>query len=490
MRSISLIACLTALVTGMAVAQSPVAYVYVAEDYPSATATSPITAYAASSTGQLTPIPGSPFTQTSGVMAGDNGSHFITVDRNYTTTDQYLRVYNVGSNGVIGSEVSKQDLHQWCGNDGGAEFDHTGQFVYVIDDNSCGGSYQSFALSKTGQLTFVGSLSEQDPMATLPVFSGNDQFAYTFTPAQGSQAPCPNYTFLGMGRESSGALDNAGITVTGPTPPAGYQAFPAGQVLLTDDPTNHLASYVQFSDASCGGSGGGLASYTVQSNGDLVSTNTYQNVAQLAGYLAPSGIMKLNRAGNVLAVAVGTGVQFFHFNGANPITTFTGVIGTSTSSGDSISTMSWDSSNHLYAIDNKSGELHVFTVTSSGVVEAPGSPYTPPTTCSSGACYFQTLVVRSVPPATCSAPSTNGIHVCSPAESATVTSPVSIHAAATVTGGVYRFELWNGSTKLLSEDSGTMDQSISLAGGTYHLTFDARNTSGTHVYATRDITVK
>lgn len=490
MRSILPVVCLAALLTGVIVAQSPVAYVYVAEDYGSPTANSPITVYAVSASGQLTQIPGSPFTQTSGVMAGDNGSHFVTVDRNYTTTHQYLHVYNVSSNGSIGSEVSSQDLHQWCGDNVGAEFDHTGQFVYVMDGSDCGESYQSFALSKSGQLSFVGTLPLQNQDGELPVFSGNDQFAYTFTPAPGSSAPCPTDTFLGMNRESSGALDNAGITVTGPTPPAGLQAYQAAQMLVTDDPTNHLASYVVFSDQSCGGTGGGLASYTVQSNGDLVSTNTYQNLAQPAGFL--SGVMKLNPAGNILAVGVGSGVQFFHFNGANPITNFTGIIpAPSPSNGDFIESMSWDNDNHLYGIDNKSGLLHVFTVTSSGAVEAPGSPYTPPSTCTTTGCIYRTLIVRALPPttSTCSAPSTGGINICSPNENASVTSPVPISAAASISGGIYRFELWNGNTKLLSEDNGTMNGSVPLTPGIYHLIFDARNSAGVHEYQKRDITV-
>jgi hypothetical protein len=72
-----------------------------------------------------------------------------------------------------------------------------------------------------------------------------------------------------------------------------------------------------------------------------------------------------------------------------------------------------------------------------------------------------------------------------------VTSPVSISAAATVSGGVYRFELWSGNTKLLSvSNSGVMDQSLSLAPGSYKLIVTAYNAAGTtHVYATRDITV-
>lgn len=391
--------CLMATISaGVAVAQSTVAYVYVAENRPSATSTSPISVYGANSAGKLTEIPGSPFKQTSGTMSGTNGSHFITVDQNFTTTHQYLHVYDVASNGVIGTQVSKYDLHNWCEMDEGAEFDHTGQYVYVLDAQSCGGGYQSFSLGKSGYLTFRGSLAvDNEPFFTLPVFSGNDQFAYNFTPSAGSQAPCPTYNFIGLGRETSGALERISFSETDPIPPAGYQAF-QNPMLVTGDATNHLASLVESLDGSCGSSADPirLASYTVQINGDLVSTNPWANMPVLAGDYHQGAYpfdrtMVLNPAGNILAVSVGTGIQFFHFNGANPITPFTGIIGTS----GYISTMAWDKNNHLYALNAKSGKLHVYTATTTSVVEAAGSPYVPPNNCSSGC--FQTLIVRIVP---------------------------------------------------------------------------------------------
>jgi hypothetical protein len=35
----------------------------------------------------------------------------------------------------------------------------------------------------------------------------------------------------------------------------------------------------------------------------------------------------------------------------------------------------WDKSNHLYAINGATGKVHVYTVSTSKVVEAAGSPY-------------------------------------------------------------------------------------------------------------------
>jgi hypothetical protein len=405
MRSISvasLIVCLSMLGMGTALAQSPKAYVYVAEDAPSGSLSSPISVYASSSGGKLIKIKGSPFTQTSGAMVGTNGSHFITVDMNSNTTHQYLHVYSVASNGVIGEEVSKQDLHDWCEMDEGAEFDHTGQYVYVLEAQSCGGGYLSFALSKSGELTYKGSLTEEsndgNPFFTLPKFSGNDKFAYNFIETPDSVQPCPSptSTFIGLSRSSSGALEDINFSETDPTPPPGYDAFQGGMV--TPDPTTHLASVVVFQDGTCDQQLTpitALASYTIKSNGDLVSTNTSENMPGLAGYLAPSNIMKLNPAGTVLAVAVGTGIQFFHFNGAAPITPFAGneIVGTS----GYINDMEWDGDGHLYALNAKSGKLHVYTVTTKGVTEASGSPYLPPNSCTAGGCYPQAVIVRTIP---------------------------------------------------------------------------------------------
>jgi hypothetical protein len=77
--------------------------------------------------------------------------------------------------------------------------------------------------------------------------------------------------------------------------------------------------------------------------------------------------------GNYLAVAGTSGLQAFHFNGANPITKYTGLLAT-----DQVDQVFWDNSNHLYAIGYAAGKLWVFTVTSTSVTQAPGSPHSIP----------------------------------------------------------------------------------------------------------------
>lgn len=501
------LACLATLLTGVVAAQSPIAYVYVAQTDPASSQpyyNQPIYAYAADSSGKLTPVQGSPFTQVSGQMVGTSGSHFITRGRDDGMQSgliplNYLFSYDVAPNGAIEQQVSAIDTQSYGGSDctsgngdrwpDGAELDHTGKYVYVP---FCESAIQTYKISSSGDLTFQNVTTLTNPDQTvggLPKLTGNNAFGYYQTIANTDATHGPNGAFDALARQSDGSLQDIGIpTVTGPTLPDNY--FWSFDGVLSNDPANHLAVMLgmrKFTPPSTiANEGCALASFTVGNQGQLTSTNTFDNMPPVCGQS-----MLLSPSGKVLVVLPynGTSLQFFHFNGAQPITAFTAVKGSS----GWFTKLAWDSSNHLYALNGLSGRLHVYTVSSSSVVEAPGSPYDLPF------CGYdsqdgvenctQTLVVHTVQ--SCSAPSSDGVHVCSPGNGGTVASPVSVSAAATLTGGLYRFELWANGTKLLTErNSGTMDQSVSMNPGSYHLVFDARDAAGNHQYAARDITVK
>jgi WD40 repeat protein len=78
----------------------------------------------------------------------------------------------------------------------------------------------------------------------------------------------------------------------------------------------------------------------------------------------------LDPTGKILAVAINTGVQFFHFNGAEPITPFTGIIGVT----GYVTGMAWDNVGHLYAQNGAKGRMHVYEVTETSARELPDSP--------------------------------------------------------------------------------------------------------------------
>jgi hypothetical protein len=91
----------------------------------------------------------------------------------------------------------------------------------------------------------------------------------------------------------------------------------------------------------------------------------------------------------------------------------------------------------------------------------------------------------------CSAPTSPGVHVCAPANGSTVSSPVAVQAAATITGTLARMEVWvDGVKKYTETSSKTLSTSISLAAGSHRFTIFAVNTAGTKWQGVVTATVK
>lgn len=79
----------------------------------------------------------------------------------------------------------------------------------------------------------------------------------------------------------------------------------------------------------------------------------------------------------------------------------------------------------------------------------------------------------------CSAPSSAGVNLCTPASGATVSSPVQVLASANVTGKLASMELWiDGVEKFSESTSATLQTSLSLSAGTHRFAVLAVNTSG------------
>ncbi len=369
-----------------AAAAPPVAYVYV-------TTSKGIYAYDASSAGKLTVIPGSPFRQTSGLAIGSTGKYFITLGT------FWLHAYAIQPNGAIGRQVSTLDTRTFGGGDcetypdenlvfgtDGAVLDHSGQSVYVFLNGTwdAGGGcavYQTYNIAPNGNLTFIADDDWYTPALQQAagglILSGNNKFGYAFIWDWG-ESEAQYYWLHGFKRGTLGALGGMGLEYRDPTPAPGY-IYNDGCVncsssvgSMAADSNNHLAFALtsQLADNPYETGSTQLASYTIDGNGNIASTNTWKNMPTVPG----PGLMTISPAGNLLAFATGSGVQFYHFNGANPITRFTGVIGKS----GYVSAMKWDKSNHLYAVNGASGRLHIYQVTPTVEKEVPGSPYTIP----------------------------------------------------------------------------------------------------------------
>jgi len=338
---------------------SPVAYIYVSSK--ASTNKYRINGYIAASNGALTPVSGSPFS-TSGIsymalngkwLFGDNG------------TDIYS--FSIASNGAL-KQVSSIDATKYNAYDtGGPEnlfLDHSGATLYDFDfygDGTGNNEYQSFDIDQgTGVLSYTGTTPPSAYFETLLSFIGNNVDAYGSSCYEGTP------DIYGFRRSSSGTLTELNITPSIPTAPKGEVYCP---YLAAADPTNHVA--ISMTPTTEGGSAAGpaqLAVYTANSAGNLTTTSTDANMPKVS--VATVNDIWMSPSGKLLAVAGSGGLQVFHFNGASPITAYTGLLTT-----DAINQVFWDNDNHLYAVSSTAGKLFVFTVTPTTHSKAPGSPY-------------------------------------------------------------------------------------------------------------------
>lgn len=107
-----------------------------------------------------------------------------------------------------------------------------------------------------------------------------------------------------------------------------------------------------------------------------------------------------------------------------------------------------------------------------------------------GTKYEKTVYATVGTPSSCAAPSTYGVHVCSPVNGSSVNSPVQATATANISGSLARMEVWVNGGKMYTETTSTsLSTSIALSPGTYRFDFYAVNTLGTKWETTVTATV-
>jgi hypothetical protein len=353
---------------------TPVAWVYVsyAPDYKSSNARK-VAAWKAWPNGSLTSISGSPFNDNVESMAV-NGKYLMAASNASPVIEAYLIEAGGALTYKTSTNYGKYNSSSDCGSAGQIVFDHTGADLYVQEfdgTSSCSDNLvASFAMNKTtGGLNYLGSnVAGQFPgINAAPRFIGNNVYAYT-----ANESGCMHYSYYGFKRASNGLLNQYGpdFVKNSPTPPPGVTVYIP--YLAAADPTNHVA-FTMFpaNSSGCSTEPVKLATFSVDSSGNLSTTSTYKNMPNLA-VTGPLD-MRMAPSGKLLAVGGQEGLQIFHFNGANPITHYTKLITTAP-----INQMFWDKHNHLYAISQSTGRVYVFTVTPTGWSQAPGSPHALP----------------------------------------------------------------------------------------------------------------
>jgi hypothetical protein len=248
---------------------------------------------------------------------------------------------------------------------------------------------QTFNIKKEdGALKFIGATAPlnlgdaltYNECCTLLTITGNDAFSYVIS----EPGTYWNSSLFEFSRKSDSSLVNQSFNETDPATELSWDSY--HPVSVAADPAGHLAMILQDSQIR-----NQLASYTVDGQGNIKSTNTWRQMPTLSSSndILPEDInsrLSMSPEGNLLAVEIQPpacqncdspwGLQLFHFNGANPITPFSPILLPDVI----ISHMAWDNSNHLYAVGSEIGgshvsELYVYTVTPTSITTAPGSPY-------------------------------------------------------------------------------------------------------------------
>jgi hypothetical protein len=348
-----------------AAATSTAAYVYIQIQGPEGS----VYGFRASSNGHLSAIPGSPF-KPAGEIVGATPTKFFTLG------EDLIHSYGIASDGAIESQLSQVpfgDYDKQCGaqqsGSGGAVLDHTGKYIYVDFGCAAGDELQTYLIHADGTFTYDGDADLPQCFCGygLPSILGNESFAYADDISGHAAAP------IGFRRESSGTLQLMQFNEKDP-PLDGHDYFS-----VEGPDASPTGNYVILQLYPDGGEPVQLASYTVDAEGNISTTNTLSNMPTSANdqpltTFSPSGDLFVAYSG----YSGGTPntpqrIEIYKFNGAAPLTLWRTLL-----SGVDVRQVAFDRSGHLYAISDE-GRLYVFTVTSTSVTETSsigiGSPF-------------------------------------------------------------------------------------------------------------------
>jgi hypothetical protein len=314
-----------------------------------------INAFSASSNGQLTPLPGPAFAANVGAIAAD---------RSYLFSTDGINIYSfaIAKNGTL-TQVSSINALQSIPGAGVAELslDRTGASLYAHLINDSDDDYESFSVNQsTGVLTYLGATGSGLGVSPLS-FAGNNVNGYSGNCFHGDTS------ILSFKRNNDGTLTPGAFSgFTGSPDPAhlcpSSVAAGSSNLAVALGPGGFVATPPQdFSVV--------LATYSFDSSGFLTTSSTVANMPQSAAGIG--GMIAMSPSGKFLAVGGLSGMDVFHFNGADPITPFSGLL-----TGDETDHMAWDNNNNLYAVSRSANKLSAFTVTATSVTQASGSPYT------------------------------------------------------------------------------------------------------------------
>jgi hypothetical protein len=242
------------------------------------------------------------------------------------------------------------------------QVDPAGATLYTAVGTSQSKWYlESFKIETNGELQFLGT-SDADPNALSQIrFVQGGQYAfmdgcYNTDPGASFTTDSNDISDLVVyQRESNGFLTWVGTSNDPPAAQDGYE-YCAG--INASDPTDHVA--IGFTIFNPSGDdvepGTALGTYTVK--GTPATTSDYKNMPVTSVWMPTA--MSIDPTGQLLAVGGDGNFEVFHFNGANPITKYTGLV----ESNNSERAIAWDKNSHMYMLTSHSVDIYEMTPTS------------------------------------------------------------------------------------------------------------------------------
>jgi hypothetical protein len=343
-----------------------------------------IEGFAAASDGSLTPVPGSPFAVAAHdpLYTAGTGSILFSAD-GYTISS-----FAVDPDGCLNLESSFIAGGGSPGNPSSLPLDlfldpqHANLYGldFVPADES---HYTAYSFNAGGQLTTINSTQTDALNGDMLGFTSSDGYAVT----SNCYLNAGPHIAVFQRAANGGLVPSGGAPWLFPTPPPQQFYCPGG---AAGDNSGHIVIAVnpQPSDSPFSGQSGGpsqLAVYTVDSSGEGATTSTWQNMPVVSvgavawysfspddKYLAVSGFS------GQIADGSGGGVEIFTWDSKSGTLNALAILVApeTTCSIDNCSglkNIAWDANDHLYALAGDN--LFVYSVSSSGVTPAPGSPY-------------------------------------------------------------------------------------------------------------------
>jgi hypothetical protein len=324
---------------------SPVAYVYVSTYDP----TNSVVALAASPDGSLTYVGAAPSPQpitalsvTKKFLFGTgNNLNIFSYSIAPSGAPQYLATTDAG---IYLSDPSSYFYSEIL------QVDETGSDLYAFAADSKDNLYLlSFKIEDDGELKFLGSTYWTGNLLQIQ-FVQNNEYAVSTGCVITDPRPYQPVIYpetLVYKRESSGLLSYIGESDIDPVAESQHEYCAEGGA---SDSRDHLAVFFENIDPAKNSLVEyALGAYSVSPQGKVTTKSDYKNMPSLGAPLVgitPNEI-SISPSGEILAVGGLEGYQFFHFNGANPITKESGVIGLKHNWPQALA---WDKSNHLYIL--------------------------------------------------------------------------------------------------------------------------------------------